>query len=130
MSDNIKLYINGQGYVGFTNINVKKTFLDLCGTYSASVPITKVHENYPIKLGDKCRVEVNDSAFLTGYVEKISINQDSSTAMINISGRDKTCDLVDTTIDQSIISQFNGVIYFDDLCKKIINKIKAPIDVV
>jgi prophage tail gpP-like protein len=54
-----------------------------------------------IKPGDSCQVLIGDEPVITGYVDRVAPAISADDHSVNISGRDKTCDLVDcsATID-------------------------------
>jgi prophage tail gpP-like protein len=53
------------------------------------------YRQWPITMGAKCDVLVDDEPVLKGYIEDININYDKDSHVVQVSGRDVTCDLVD-----------------------------------
>lgn len=94
----IILEINGTPYTGFTSATASKSMTDISGEFTFSVSALTELQKFPIKNGSKSRVLVDGKPFITGYVETIDIDYDSSSHQIVIKGRDKTCDIVDNTI--------------------------------
>lgn len=101
----IDLVVNDNTYEdGFTDIRVNRAFTNLCGVFNfTAVSVNGELKNYPIKINDKCRVLVNGKSVINGYIEKISINYTHDSHVISIEGRDRTCDVVDSTVDSTII---------------------------
>jgi len=95
------LTIDGIAYTQFTKLNVTQSMEEFAGVFSFTaidVEGTFNRDDYPIKMGALARVLIDDVPVLTGYVEIIDIEEDSKTHTVSISGRDLTCDLVDSSV--------------------------------
>ena len=57
-------------------------------------------QGLPFKGGESCRVLVSDEPVLTGFIEVVEVSYDGSDHILNVSGRDKTGDLLDSSLDQ------------------------------
>lgn len=53
------------------------------------------YKDWQITMGAPCEVLVDDKPVLKGYIEDLNINYDKDSHVVQVSGRDKTCDLVD-----------------------------------
>lgn len=95
------LEVNGQRYEGFTQASVSKSMETLSGTFSLSATSSDI-TLFPVEINDSCRILVGDTPVLTGFVEKLSISSDASNHTISVSGRDKTCDIIDSSLDDNI----------------------------
>jgi len=93
----LKLYINGQQYLGYTDFRCYKSIKDFCGSFEITTS-TEYQQDYPLKIGDAINVKVLEKNILTGYVDWIVKNIDSSNNNISIKGRSKTSDIVDSTL--------------------------------
>lgn len=93
------LKVNGISYAGWTTITVFRSMDNLSGTYSftASDKFPGKPEDWNLRLGYECTVEVGKSVLITGYIEDIAIDYDANSHSITVSGRDKLGDLVDCT---------------------------------
>ena len=91
------LEVNGSQYEGLLNGNVSNSFESLSGDFSCDVSMPQ-DKTFPIKRGDKCRVLIHNIPVLDGYVNKINTNLSADGHTITISGRDKTCDIIDNTL--------------------------------
>lgn len=130
MSDSITLTIDGREYTDFTQIKVVDSFLMLCKHFSADVTLADNTRATPLKINAPCYLSVSGLKVMTGYIEKIQIVESSRKIKMRISGRDKLCDLVDSTVDASIVQPFTGNIFFDDLCREVLGKLKLPASVI
>jgi len=113
------LEINGIPYGGFTEANAEISMIDMSGSFTFSISALSNLTKFPILIGDACRVLINNQPIITGWVEKINVNYDSANHTISISGRDKTCDVIDSTLGESSLS-FNSSISLIDLTKRVL----------
>ena len=100
MPNEILLNIKGKTFSGWTEVFVEKSLFQMTGSFGLSaVDIspenTKKLEG--IAMGDECTVVIDDQIIITGYIEDISISYDSTSHDIQIGGRDKTGDLIDSS---------------------------------
>ncbi len=121
----MEVLINGQAFKGFISGQVSRSFNNMTGSYSfvsTPYPIGKV---FPIQQGDKCQIVVEDTVFLTGFVETIDLAGSLEDGVIaTVSGRDTTGDLVDDTIDWNIVTEFTGNLTLLSLCQQVISKLE------
>lgn len=97
----IQIEVNGVRYTGWESVSVTKTIETLCGSFEFDGSFTK-GKDFPIKVNDECKIYVNDIAVINGFVEKAKVSIDASTHKLSISGRDRTCDLVDNTLSPAV----------------------------
>jgi prophage tail gpP-like protein len=113
------LEANGVTYDGFTSARTSVCMEDLSGEFSfSSVNIKNIFT--PIKIGDKCKIYVNGKSVINGYVEKIDADYDVKSHNIFISGRDKTCDVIDSSVGDKIT--FSGGISLVEMTKQTLAK--------
>ena len=95
--DNIFLDVDGKKYTGWKQISVQKSLENFCGQFSfqASALDGKL---FPITMGSSCKIWVNDTKVLTGWVEKIQVRTSADNHEITVSGRDITNDIIDSQI--------------------------------
>jgi len=93
----ITLEVNGNRYTGFTDITVFRSIETISGSFdfSATSSDTLV---FPIAAQDACKVYIGNIPVINGFVESVSVSYDASSHSISISGRDRTCDVIDSTI--------------------------------
>lgn len=120
----MKLEVNGQPYGNFKSASVEIRLDALSNTFSFSAVATGP---LPFKGGDSCRVLVDEIPVLTGYIEVINGSYNSQSHEITIQGRDKTGDLLDSTIGS--LSDIRPPISMKQIIEKVIKHINADINV-
>jgi prophage tail gpP-like protein len=96
------LEINGTQYSGFISATASKSMEDISGSYTFNISILDNLQKFPIKNKSECRVLVNDKPFMTGFVEIVSPSYDAASHQISITGRDKTSDVIDSTLGDTL----------------------------
>jgi prophage tail gpP-like protein len=76
---------------------------------------------FPIRVQDRITIYVDNTPRLIGYVDAIEISYDTNNHYISISGRDKTCDLIDSTLGANVT--FNSPITIEQVARSILNTI-------
>jgi prophage tail gpP-like protein len=124
MTDILSIVLDGSEYVNFTHVEVHVSFLNICRQFQARVSLPDDNlSDYPIQIGQNFVVKVNDEKVVSGYIEKIRIQQDNTTRVLQLYGRDYLADLVDSTIDFSILQPFNGNITFKNVCSSVLSNL-------
>lgn len=93
----ITLELNGNRYDGFTSINVFKSLETISGSFNFSATSDDILV-FPVKVGSPCRVLIDNTPIITGFIETVSVSYDSGMHSLEISGRDKTCDIIDSSV--------------------------------
>jgi prophage tail gpP-like protein len=119
--NNITIEIDGVEYTFFKSMTVKRSLETLSGSFSFISSGTG-SEDFPIKVGQECVISINGTRVLTGFVEQISGTLDSATDDITIVGRDKTADLIDSTLGNDI--SLNASFTLKELAELILKKLK------
>jgi prophage tail gpP-like protein len=98
----IKLVINNSVYEGWTKARLTRSIENVTGSFSFST-VDSAPVNPVIRAGSACKVLIDNSTELTGYIDNVQLRANSSSSTVEISGRGKTADLVDCTADLSQI---------------------------
>lgn len=114
------LEVNGVPYGGFIEASAEISMLNMSGSFTFTVSVLNNLTKFPITIGSACRVLVDGQPVITGWIEKININYDSTGHTISISGRDKTCDVIDSTIGENSLS-LTSAIGLIDITKMVLN---------
>ena len=123
----IKVLKNGINYSGWKSLNVSRSLTNLCASFNLTSSVEYL-QNYPIKASDEIQIFINDTKFFTGYVEIIDKEISAASNDISISGRDKTSDLVDSTLEGNLtFSKGQG---FSVILKKMIDEIGSDIEII
>jgi len=102
----LQIRINGAVYSGFTTATATKTMQSLCGSFEFSTSggdeLTLITKD--IKLFDTAEIYADGVKVMTGYVEVLNISYSADSYSVVISGRERTCDVVDTRITTSFVN--------------------------
>lgn len=101
----MRVEINRLDYTGFKEIVINASLLDVTRSFSLSTISTNV-DDWRLKVGNSIRIYADDEMRLDGFIEGLERVQDPGSDTIVLSGRSKTSDLVDSTIDSNV--QFRG----------------------
>ena len=91
----IQLIANGKKYQGWQNITINRSMLSIADTFSMSI---YNGDEIDINGGDSIQIFKDGVPFLTGYVDTYKLSIADSKRPLQISGRSKSCDLVDCNI--------------------------------
>jgi prophage tail gpP-like protein len=97
----IQVQLSNKVYTGFVDIEVIRDIETLASTFRFSAS-TLEGGSFPISRGESCNIIVDGETVLTGYVDKISVRYMKNTHTIEVSGRDRTSDIIDSTIDGTV----------------------------
>ncbi len=95
------LLIGGAKYEGWTSVNITRSLEAIAGSFELTVSERFPGEplSRPIRPGAECRVELDGTPVLTGYVDDVEPRYDKGAHEITVRGRDKTGDLVDCSAE-------------------------------
>ena len=124
----IALEVGDNKFVDWKNVEVYTSMRGGAGTFGflSSQNFEGKLAKWNIFNGDKCRVLVNGIPVITGYIEEIQVNYNEGEQSINFSGRDKTADLIDSTLNKAFEINSKSVIdIIKDLCSSFDIKVDA-----
>lgn len=107
MKNEVLLTISRNGtfvddYIGWTEVEINKSLETLSGSFSISLTQLFNSDNvvtgFSIFEGDECTLKINDKSIIVGYIDSMNINYSASSHTINVQGRDKTADLIDSSL--------------------------------
>lgn len=124
--NNVTMEINGVPYTGFTQMRVTKSAIDFCGRFSfmtvgGNFSTANIVSEFPIKVGQSCKIAIDDETIINGFVETLNINYSENNHTIRVSGRDRTCDIVDSTL--ATFTTFVAPISLIDITKNVLKTI-------
>ena len=93
----INLVVNGQPFTDFVNASATLSLSSMANDFSFTA--SAVDGFPPFKQGDLVEVSVNDVKKITGYIEQVSGSDRDGSHTVNYSGRDKTGDFIDSTMN-------------------------------
>jgi prophage tail gpP-like protein len=94
----ITIEVNGNPYNNFIKGRVNIRLDSLCNEFRFIISRSQ-NQALPFSEGDNCKINVNGRLVLTGVIEILEVSYDKDSHIIDISGRDNTSDIVDSTID-------------------------------
>lgn len=118
----VYLEIAGRYFGNWTAVEVERSMEHLCGTFKFDY-VSDYKEPFPIKRGAPCRVVINGEPVITGYVDRITVAYDASRHLLQVIGRDRTMDVVDSKIDHRI--HLIPPITLEQVCQKTLENINA-----
>lgn len=121
------LEVNGIEYDYWVDAAVDIRMDALCRHFSfTSAQLTG--QALPFKGGEPCRVLDGSDVLMTGYIEKVDVTYSGNSHRVALSGRDKTGDLVDSTL--RAVGDYNPPISLKRVIELAIADIGADIGVV
>lgn len=107
----IALKVNGVEYAGWESASVTRGIETVAGSFSLSVSERwDEKRSWPIFEGEECALELEGSRVITGYVDNRNVGYSASSRSFEVTGRDKTGDLVDCAAVPKKW-QFNSIAY-------------------
>jgi prophage tail gpP-like protein len=104
------LLVSGEHYAGWQALRVTRGLERATADFDLTVSERWSLEEdiWQITPGEPCEIQLDGETVLTGYVDKYGPSYDAGSHSISLSGRSKTCDLVDcsVTVDGG---QFKGM---------------------
>lgn len=119
MTQSINIIIEGKEYTDFTSASVTKSIETLAGSFTFDATSTE-KINFPIKVGSACQIVVKGTQVINGHIEKLTINYDATTHSIQIKGRERTADIIDSTLGSGSSTEFKTPISLKLITEKIL----------
>jgi len=124
MTNNIIVSVDGISYDGFKEVYIRRSLDTVSGFFRLIVNSHDVSK-FPLKMGQTCEIFIDNNQVINGFIEKIDViygaYQGSQDHNLIIEGRDKTSDLVDSTLDGEFT--YNGSTSLVTIISDVISKI-------
>lgn len=115
----IGMIVNGTLFGRVKEIQVSRSIRDFVGWFSF-VSSADANSALPVRANDSVQIVANQQGvLLTGFIESISVRQSANEHEISGGGRDKTADLLDSSLRTK---EFNGPIRFVDLVSRVLSE--------
>jgi len=124
----IELVVNGVPYTDFVAAKVTVSLETMANDFEFSA--SAVTGFPPFKRGDPIVVTVDSTRVLTGYIDEVNGADQEGSHIVTYSGRDKTGDFIDSTIDQIPDLNANGTLTLKRIIEIAIENIGGDIVVV
>ena len=118
---------DGVEYQGFTESIVRKSLLEISRAFNFRATSDKFSDLF-IERGQDIEIFIDDNKVITGFIDKIDINYDANTHSINVSGRDKTGVIVDSSLPDKRV--FNAPISLKKVIDNVLSQFSLGIKAV
>lgn len=122
---NLFLKVNGVKYEGFKELSYSRSIELASGEFNfvSTLDDTNI---LPFKVQEECQILFGDIELITGFIERMTFEYSSNSHQVVISGRDKTADIIDSTIVGDI--DLSGQITLKQVLDRVIDEIFAGVD--
>lgn len=100
----ISVLVKGNVYTGWKGLACTRSIESPAGSFSVQVSDV---DPWPIAPGDECTVKLDGEQVIKGYVDKVDVDIAPDSHTYTVSGRDKSADMVDCSVD-SKTSELKG----------------------
>lgn len=105
----MQISINGTYIDGWTYAHVHHSFLTACKDFQfISANRDRTTDPYPVQKGDACQIIVEGQQVLDGFVDTVEGLYSAQENTIVVTGRSKTMDVIDSTLDYTLFSELQG----------------------
>lgn len=127
MADNeVVIEINGNNLTDFINGSVDIKFDQFCNSFSFKT--TKdLGKEYNIFPEDECKILINGKTALTGIIDTVNPSEDPSESTVDVTGRDKTRDVVDSDLPEAI--SLSGKFTLETVIQKVLTALQLDGDI-
>ena len=123
----ITLEVNGVEYTNFTMATVTLSLDTLSNDFSFQA-VLPAGEQLPLKGGEKCSILVDGELVVTGFIENVTGRYTATDHTIFVTGRDRTADLIDSSID--VIDDIRAPVSLKVIVEKVAKHIGSDLAVV
>lgn len=93
---NVILLVGGVNYSGWTDVSITRSLINLAGEFDLQLTRTWSDASpIPLTPGMSCQVKIGTQTVISGYIDDVVPSYDDKKIRYQVSGRDKTGDLVD-----------------------------------
>lgn len=123
----ITIEVGSVEYEDFLSASVRRSVDTLVGAFQFMAS-ARPGDVYPIRAGQSCKVFVDGIQQIDGFVESVDVSYSAGAHTITISGRDKSADLVDSTVGPDV--DLKGPITLAGICKTTISTMGINMQVI
>ena len=122
--DAVTLFLNKRVFEGWEDLQLTRELNVLASDFQLKLTDKwrQDQEAFPIKPGDLVHIHLAKKSFLTGWLDSLNLSFSSNDRNITASGRSRTCDLVDCSVDGD--NEYSGL-----NLQEIATKVCAPFNV-
>lgn len=102
-SANVTLKIGGRRFDGWTSVSIDRRLDALCGAFALGLTDRwpGQPERWRIEAGDQAQLLVDDEPVVSGWIDRARYQLGARAHPLDVSGRDRTCDLVDCSAEHA-----------------------------
>ena len=93
----IEIQLGGERYSGFTSATVTRSVTTLAGSFTIALTAQQGRP-FPVKIGTAAKIFVDGTQVIEGFVETIDVGYDAESHTIEVGGRDRTADFIDSSV--------------------------------
>lgn len=123
----MRLLVNGKAYSNWIGASATVQIDALSNSFSFSAGVGD-QSGFGFERGDQCVVTIDGEQILEGYIEKIFGSGNKKSKSIQVVGRDRTADIVDSQIET--LADLKPPITLKRVVEEVIKHLGADIDVV
>ncbi len=100
--EQVSLYVWGKVLSGWTSVEIIDSLEALSPTFALSYSDRALEVDGALRIspGDQCSVRIGGQTVITGYVDDSELEESATSRSLSVSGRSRTCDLVDCSVPQ------------------------------
>ncbi len=93
----IALVLDGQAYLGWTEIAIDRGIDTLVGSFDLALTAKERTgiEDWPLRSGKACEIRLGGQTLISGWIDRVERSLDAGDRNVRVTGRDKAADLVD-----------------------------------
>lgn len=95
MTNKVELRVNNKTYAGWLNVEITRSIEQMSGQFTLGLALPVSSSAPDVKNGQPVEVSISGTRVITGWVMSTNPEVGSDNFDFNVTGRDKTCDLVD-----------------------------------
>lgn len=118
----VSVVANGIEYEGFKSYNISRSVENLSGVFKLEASLEGFN-GLPFTNADEIKIAVGGVTVLTGYIEIVGVDYSATGHTIRIEGRDKTADIIDSTVGEKI--EFVAPVTLSKVIQSVIDEIGA-----
>lgn len=116
----LKIRLNGLDYGNFIAGQVVSS-LETVGSSFNFTSSAGADNLFPIKKGDAAQILADEQVVLTGFIEAVTVSYDAGSHRIEVKGRNKLADLIDSTVGN--IKEFTGPVSLESIIRSVLDSI-------
>lgn len=97
----IEIEVDGIRLTEFISARVTRSIATASGSFSVKIP-ARENQPVPIKVEQKVLILIDGCPAINGFIESVNIRYDSRSHSIDFSGRDRTADFIDSSVNSSL----------------------------